>query len=224
MDQILLVEDDTAMAESLIFALEAEQFAVRHARTLDQAEESCQGVDLILLDVSLPDGCGYDFCKRIRQKENCPVVFLTARDDEADIVHGLELGADDYITKPFRLRELIARIRVQIRRSKGNTPLPDTLTATERKLVQYLQINSGRVMTREQILNCLWDQHGEYVDDNTLSVHIRRLREKLDAEISSILSTGVEVHTGVTVGKDISFEQLHKDYDCLYVAIGAHTD
>ena len=182
MDQILLVEDDTAKAESLIFALEAEQFAVRHARTLDQAEESCQGVDLILLDVSLPDGCGYDFCKRIRQKENCPVVFLTARDDEADIVHGLELGADDYITKPFRLRELIARIRVQIRRSKGNTPLPDTLTATERKLVQYLQINSGRVVTREQILNCLWDQHGEYVDDNTLSVHIRRLREKLDAD------------------------------------------
>lgn len=100
MDQILLVEDDTAMAESLIFALEAEQFVVRHARTLDQAEENCQGVDLILLDVSLPDGCGYDFCKRIRQKENCPVVFLTARDDEADIVHGLELGADDYITKP----------------------------------------------------------------------------------------------------------------------------
>lgn len=92
MDQILLVEDDTAMAESLVYALEAEQFAVRHARTLDQAEENCQGVDLILLDVSLPDGCGYDFCKRIRQKENCPVVFLTARDDEQTLYMGWSLG------------------------------------------------------------------------------------------------------------------------------------
>ncbi|MGN0590555.1 response regulator transcription factor [Ruminococcus sp.] len=182
MDQILLVEDDEAMADSLIFALEAEQFTVRHAATLEEAEQGCKGVDLIILDVSLPDGCGYDFCRKLRQTENCPVIFLTARDDEADIVHGLELGADDYITKPFRLRELIARIHALIRRAKGKNQLPDTLTATERRLVHYLQINSDRVVTRNQILDCLWDQHGEFVDDNTLSVHIRRLREKLDTD------------------------------------------
>ena len=182
MDQILLVEDDEAMADSLIFALEAEQFTVRHAATLEEAEQGCKGVDLIILDVSLPDGCGFDFCKRLRQRENCPVIFLTARDDEADIVHGLELGADDYITKPFRLRELIARIHALIRRAKGKNQLPDTLTATERRVVHYLQINSDRVVTRNQILDCLWDQHGEFVDDNTLSVHIRRLREKLDTD------------------------------------------
>ncbi|MDD7556656.1 response regulator transcription factor [Ruminococcus sp.] len=182
MDQILLVEDDEAMADSLIFALEAEQFTVRHAATLEEAEQGCKGVDLIILDVSLPDGCGFDFCKRLRQRENCPVIFLTARDDEADIVHGLELGADDYITKPFRLRELIARIHALIRRAKGKNQLPETLTATERRLVHYLQINSDRVVTRNQILDCLWDQHGEFVDDNTLSVHIRRLREKLDTD------------------------------------------
>ena len=182
MDQILLVEDDEAMADSLIFALEAEQFTVRHAATLEEAEQGCKGVDLIILDVSLPDGCGFDFCKRLRQRENCPVIFLTARDDEADIVHGLELGADDYITKPFRLRELIARIHALIRRAKGKNQLPDTLTATERRLVHYLQINSDRVVTRNQILDCLWDQHGEFVVDNTLSVHIRRLREKLDTD------------------------------------------
>ncbi len=182
MEQILLVEDDEAMADSLIFALEAEQFTVRHAATLEEAEQGCKGVDLIILDVSLPDGCGFDFCKRLRQRENCPVIFLTARDDEADIVHGLELGADDYITKPFRLRELIARIHALIRRAKGKNQLPETLTATERRLVHYLQINSDRVVTRNQILDCLWDQHGEFVDDNTLSVHIRRLREKLDTD------------------------------------------
>lgn len=182
MEQILLVEDDEAMADSLIFALEAEQFTVRHAATLEEAEQGCKGVDLIILDVSLPDGCGFDFCKRLRQRENCPVIFLTARDDEADIVHGLELGADDYITKPFRLRELIARIHALIRRAKGKNQLPDTLTATERRLVHYLQINSDRVVTRNQILDCLWDQHGEFVVDNTLSVHIRRLREKLDTD------------------------------------------
>ena len=182
MEQILLVEDDEAMADSLIFALEAEQFTVRHAATLEEAEQGCKGVDLIILDVSLPDGCGFDFCKRLRQRENCPVIFLTARDDEADIVHGLELGADDYITKPFRLRELIAKIHALIRRTKGKNQLPETLTATERRLVHYLQINSDRVVTRNQILDCLWDQHGEFVDDNTLSVHIRRLREKLDTD------------------------------------------
>ena len=182
MEQILLVEDDEAMADSLIFALEAEQFTVRHAATLEEAEQGCKGVDLIILDVSLPDGCGFDFCKRLRQRENCPVIFLTARDDEADIVHGLELGADDYITKPFRLRELIARIHALIRRAKGKNQLPETLTATERRLVHYLQINSDRVVTRNQILDCLWDQHGEFVVDNTLSVHIRRLREKLDKD------------------------------------------
>ncbi|MCI5817170.1 response regulator transcription factor [Ruminococcus sp.] len=182
MEQILLVEDGEAMADSLIFALEAEQFTVRHAATLEEAEQGCKGVDLIILDVSLPDGCGFDFCKRLRQRENCPVIFLTARDDEADIVHGLELGADDYITKPFRLRELIARIHALIRRAKGKNQLPETLTATERRLVHYLQINSDRVVTRNQILDCLWDQHGEFVVDNTLSVHIRRLREKLDTD------------------------------------------
>ena len=214
MDQILLVEDDTAMAESLVYALEAEQFAVRHARTLDQAEENCQGVDLILLDVSLPDGCGYDFCKRIRQKENCPVVFLTARDDEADIVHGLELGADDYITKPFRPLEMIARVKSQLRRYQkynpahsdtgetssaasednlvcgsltmnikahtcflGETPL--VLTPTEFSILRILLENTGNVVSSEDLFHKIWQDEYYSKSNNTITVHIRHLREKM---------------------------------------------
>ena len=217
MDQILLVEDDTAMAESLIFALEAEQFAVRHARTLDQAEENCQGVDLILLDVSLPDGCGYDFCKRIRQKENCPVVFLTARDDEADIVHGLELGADDYMIKPFDTKELVARVRAVLRRTGSAQPsqpqtsgqqvvsYPDlTINLTnysvqylgheldmppkELELLYFLASSPNQVFTREQLLDHIWGY--EYIGDTrTVDVHIKRLREKLKDHPSWSIST-----------------------------------
>ena len=183
-NKILVVDDETEIADLIEVYLKNENYTVFKFYTAQEALNCIETtpIDLAILDIMLPDIDGFILCKKIREHHTYPIIMLTAKDAETDKITGLTLGADDYITKPFRLRELIARIRVQIRRAKGNTPLPDTLTATERKLVQYLQINSGRVMTREQIFNWLWDQHGEYVEDITLSVHIRLLREKLDVD------------------------------------------
>ena len=125
----------------------------------------------------LPDGNGVDLCKRLRKKIQTPVIFLTSCDDEADIVRGLDSGGDDYITKPFRLRELFSRIRANLRRVPD---IPEIeLTAIEQKLLSYLMLNREQYLTREQILEYLWDSKGIFVNDNTLSVNISRLREKL---------------------------------------------
>ena len=206
MDQILLVEDDEAMADSLIFALEAEQFTVRHAATLEEAEQGCKGVDLIILDVSLPDGCGFDFCKRLRQRENCPVIFLTARVDESDRILGFELGADDYITKPFSLKELVLRMEALFRRidehgeakknqyryvDGDNTILIDediheiegngekiNLTAAEWRIVLYLVTNAPNLITRAQILEECFDYSFESYE-RVVDTHIKNIRTKL---------------------------------------------
>jgi DNA-binding response OmpR family regulator len=177
MNTLLLVEDDETLNANIKLALETEGYSVIAVRTAAAAEASVQDADLIILDVTLPDGNGIDLCRRFRKSIQTPVIFLTSCDDEADIVRGLDSGGDDYITKPFRLKELFSRIRANLRR------IPDVpemeLTAVEQKLLSYLMLNREHYLTREQILEYLWDSKGIFVNDNTLSVNISRLRDKL---------------------------------------------
>lgn len=184
---ILLVEDDENLAYGLKYSLEKADFEVIHAGTAAAAlEKFSPEVALVLLDIMLPDGSGYDVCRKMRETADIPIIFLTACDSEANTVTGLDLGADDYITKPFRLGELTSRIRAVLRRYE-KVPAPAEeygipLTLIETKLLSMLRENRGIILTRMQILNKLWDNKGEFVDDNTLSVHISRLREKVGAE------------------------------------------
>jgi DNA-binding response OmpR family regulator len=177
MNTLLLVEDDETLNANIKLALETEGYSVIAVRTAAAAEASVRDADLIILDVTLPDGNGIDLCRRLRKSIQTPVIFLTSCDDEADIVRGLDSGGDDYITKPFRLKELFSRIRANLRR------IPDVpemeLTAVEQKLLSYLMLNREHYLTREQILEYLWDSKGIFVNDNTLSVNISRLRDKL---------------------------------------------
>lgn len=202
MKQIFLVEDDREIAKNLSLLLKAEGFSVVHARTRSEAEEKIAGqrFDLALLDISLPDGNGYAVCTRIREMQDIPVIFLTASGDEDSVVTGLNMGAEDYITKPFRPRELVARIRAALRKSGQASPvfeagglLVDTgsgivkkdgcevfLSALEYRLLLVFINNPDSIITRQRLLNELWDAAGEFVNDNTLTVYIRRLREKVE--------------------------------------------
>ena len=177
MNTLLLVEDDETLNANIKLALETEGYSVIAVRTVAAAEAAVPDADLIILDVTLPDGNGIDLCRRLRKSIQTPVIFLTSCDDEADIIRGLDSGGDDYITKPFRLKELFSRIRANLRR------IPDIpemeLTAVEQKLLSYLMLNREHYLTREQILEYLWDSKGIFVNDNTLSVNISRLRDKL---------------------------------------------
>lgn len=203
--KILLVEDDEALGLGIEYSLRGEGFEVLRQKTLKDGIRvyDSEKIDFVLLDVGLPDGTGYELCNHIRKKAATPIIFLTACDDEVNVVMGLELGGDDYITKPFRIRELIARIRAVLRRHNisedngYNLKSEDVLlkmkdakvyvrdeeisiTPMDYKLLLYFMQNSGKVLTRGQLLNKLWDEGGEFVDDNTLSVYIKRLREKLE--------------------------------------------
>lgn len=204
METILLIEDDETLARGIEYALKKENWQVQVAPTLTAGRRFVQTREftLVLLDVMLPDGNGFDFCQEIRKTSDVPVVFLTACDEEVNIVQGLDLGGDDYVTKPFRVRELISRIKAVLRRripgsqqqtltSGGitldltkrqvylqNKPLP--VTPMEFKLLEVFIQHALQVLGREQILDKLWDMDGEFIDDNTLSVYIRRLREKIE--------------------------------------------
>lgn len=178
MNTILIVEDDDTLRKNISFALEEAGYMTVTAENLAKADADADSCDLILLDVLLPDGNGMDFCKKLRERCSTPVIFLTSCDDEADVVKGLDCGADDYIRKPFRLRELLSRIRANLRRFAVSDDIPD-LTAVEQKLLEYLMLNRERFITRERILEYLWDSKGCFVNDNTLSVNISRLRDKL---------------------------------------------
>ncbi len=200
--RVLLVEDNPLTAKGLQYLLEREQYFITHAATAQTAEAEllAQDFDLILLDVSLPDGDGFQLAQTLRGSgKTLPIIFLTARDDENDVVHGLELGADDYITKPFRNRELLLRIKNALRREhKSSAKLvvgrisynPDTLevlvdehevalSAVERKLLVCLLEAAGHIVPRERLLDEIYDASGSIVNDNTLSVYLKRLREKL---------------------------------------------
>ncbi len=212
MSRVLLVEDDGALAEGLEYALTLEDFEVLRARTLAQADGflRAEAFDIIILDVMLPDGSGLDYCVKIKERCPTPVLFLTACDQEYQIVLGLDRGADDYITKPFRVRELVSRIRAILRRAGAapanrlvSGPLvldtktselhaqgaPVPLTRNEYRLLRFFMDHPRQVLTRAQLLAALWDSEGQFVDDNTLSVSIRRLREKLDGVSPGAIAT-----------------------------------
>lgn len=208
MDQqikILVVEDDKTIASGLEFSLTQEHYLVELAYTVTEALEKIKYTkfDLYLLDLTLPDGIGYDICKTVKRQQEVPVIFLTAVEEEVNVVMGLDMGADDYITKPFRLRELMSRIKSVLRRYGNNKELDQiimigmieihileakvyknkqevVLTAMEYRLLLTLVQHMGQVLTRNQLLEGIWDVTGEFVNDNTLTVYIKRLREKLE--------------------------------------------
>lgn len=202
MKNILLVEDDSMIVEGLRYALELEGYHFQSASTLKQAREKVSNtIDLYILDINLPDGNGLDFCQEIRQQSNTPIIFLTASETENNIVIGLESGADDYITKPFRLRELITRIKTVLRRYESNqinvVKIKDlevnlqnasvhkrgqeiVLSVIEYRLLLILIQNIGEIVSRPQLVRSLYEYGSEYVSDNTLSVYLKRLREKIE--------------------------------------------
>lgn len=206
MTKILIVEDDSSLAMGMEYTLKNEGFEVLLAKSVKEGLDAMENktFDLAILDIMLPDGDGYELCKVIRQKSDMPIVFLTACDEEVNVVMGLDMGADDYITKPFRVRELVSRIKAVLRRSERTIlnhdsalisddiklyPLQNKvekdkeeimLTPSEFKLLFVLMEHPHQVLTRDIILDNLWDGSGNYVDDNTLSVYVRRLREKIE--------------------------------------------
>ena len=217
--KILLVEDDDAIAMGLKYSLEKEEYEVVHVKTVAEVKSvwKTKEYDLSILDINLPDGSGYDICRFLKESEDIPVIFLTAVDAEVNVVMGLELGADDYICKPFRVNELMARIKSVLRRAgkcdKGSDEASGTeilgnlciytneakvtikdentgkeesieLTALEYRLLLTFINNRGVVLTRNQLLSCMWDISGDFVNDNTLTVYIKRLRDKIEKDPS----------------------------------------
>lgn len=222
--RVFLVEDDPIIIEGLKIALTQEGFEVEASMSMNEALEKIGSeahFDVCLIDVMLPDGDGYTICRAIREKSRVPILFLTACDDEVHTVLALEQGADDYIAKPFRIRELMARIKAVLRRSGADVPekavssaaagTPQTsgdaeiikigrnelnlmsgrvmrageeifLTSAEYRLLLTFVRNRGRLLTRRQLLNDMWDDSGDFVNDNTLTVYVRRLRKKLEEE------------------------------------------
>lgn len=201
--KVLLVEDNYSIAKGLIYAFEQNEFEVKYAKSIAEASKflNAEKFNIMILDVMLPDGNGFEFYKKIKEEHFTPTIFLTAKDDEDDIVNGLELGAEDYVTKPFLIRELIARMNKILSKSKSNKiNIKDisidldkmvaykndeeiNLTALETKLLIYMFTNSGKVLNRECIIEKIWDWTRNDVNDNTIFVYIKRIREKLDTDI-----------------------------------------
>lgn len=205
---VFLLEDDKAIGIGLKYSLENEGYTVTIATSVKSAFEiiNKEKFALYILDLTLPDGSGYDVCKKIKSIGDFPVIFLTAYDDEVNVVMGLELGADDYISKPFRVKELIARIKSVLRRynreSKGIIKIGNVLintnkatvfkngqevilTAMEYKLFLILLNNHGNILSRNKLLEYIWDVEGDFVNDNTLTVYIKRLRDKIEDDPSA---------------------------------------
>ena len=205
MNRILLLEDDLSLISGLSFALKKQGFEIENARTIKEAGEYWRKgrYNLLILDVSLPDGCGFEFCKMVRKESEVPIIFLTASDEEMNIIMGLDIGGDDYITKPFKLGVLLSRVNALLRRTKSirrnDTELISNgikidllqtqvckngeqieLTAGEYKLLCLFMQNPNIVLTKDQILQRLWDCDANYIDSSTLTVYIRRLRMKVE--------------------------------------------
>lgn len=209
MKRVLLVEDDSTIAFGVKYALEQEGFNIDICKDLESARKIINRNDynIILLDVMLPDGIGYKLCEEVRENKDIPIIFLTACDEEVNVVMGLDIGGDDYITKPFRVRELISRINAVLRRRVNSNESKKVLkfgslnihtlearvykngeeiflTSVEYKLLLILIKNKNTVLSRAQILEKLWDVTYDFVNDNTLTVYIKRLREKIEDDSS----------------------------------------
>ncbi len=210
MARILLVEDNSSIIMGLEYFLKEEQFEVLTATNITLAKRELERtmVDLVLLDIGLPDGSGYDLCQYLQEKDLAPVIFLTAKDEEKDVVNGFELGAEDYIIKPFRNRELLARIKNVLRRSGKEEQLvwgqlrldveavkvyrgreEIKVTKLEFQILQMMFSYPKKLFTREEILANVWDFSGNFVNDNTLTVTMKRLREKIGDVDNSIIET-----------------------------------
>jgi len=200
---ILLVEDNESIASGLIYAFQKNNYNLIAKTTIKDSLEylSINKPEIIILDISLPDGNGFDFYRSVIKKRNIPVIFLTARDDENDIVNGLNLGAEDYMTKPFSTKELLVRVNKIILRnknisiikvkdiyfdldrmivSKNNEKIE--LSSLELKILHLLFINIGKLVSRNTILEKIWEWTGNDVDDHTVTVYLKRIREKLRTE------------------------------------------
>lgn|SRR5690625_446497 len=204
--KILIVEDDKTIASGLEYSLQQDNYSTTVCYDATSArkeiEQNLDQYSLCLFDLSLPDGSGYDLCQMVKKRSDLPVIFLTAMDEEVNVVMGLDMGADDYITKPFRVRELLSRIKSVLRRyhkqvqtnvitistikinvSSGQVFKNDEeliLTALEYRLLLIFANHLGQVLSRDQLLEQIWDVAGDFVNDNTLTVYIKRLREKLE--------------------------------------------
>ncbi len=219
MNKILLVEDSDTIVVGLRYLLETEGFNIKIVKSIKDTYEILKNekFDLILLDINLPDGKGFSICEDLKKNDNIPIIFLTARDEEKDIVKGLDMGADDYIVKPFRNRELISRINNILRRYEKNTKNGNSrseniirfkdieinldqakviknnkeivFTSLEYKILVMLFTNKNILITREKILDKIWDIAGNFVNDNTLTVYIKRIREKLEDKDGEIIKT-----------------------------------
>lgn len=204
--KLFILEDDAAIAMGLSYSLKNEGYDVTVAKSVKSAYEIIkkETFSLYILDLTLPDGSGYDVCREIKKRDDLPVIFLTAYDDEVNVVMGLDLGADDYISKPFRIKELLARIKSVLRRYskdsadgivniasvkintneakvyKNNQEI--ILTAMEYRLLLNFINNRGKVLSRQSLLEDIWDVGGDFVNDNTLTVYIKRLRDKIEED------------------------------------------
>lgn len=217
MKNILIVEDNEVIVKGLKYLLEQEKFNVTICLNVEDAMNLMgkQEIDLAILDITLPDGSGFSLCEYIRQYTDIPVIFLTAKDEEQDIVKGLDMGAEDYVVKPFKSRELVSRINNIFRRqNKGNNTInyknieinvdaktvkienkEIEFTALEYKILLLLFNNIGKTVTREQILDKIWDVAGNFVNDNTLTVYIKRIRAKIGEEetIKTVKGIGYKI-------------------------------
>lgn len=201
---VLLVEDNELLAKGLIYSLEQREYKVIYAINVKETLQAIKNnkIDFVILDISLPDGNGFDLYKNNIKEKNIPTIFLTAKDEEDNIVKGLELGAEDYITKPFGVKELLARINKIILRQKRNTVIQIKeiyfdmdkmevfknnkkieLTSLELKILQLLFLNINKVVTRNDIMDKIWEWTGNDINDNTVTVYLKRIREKLQSDI-----------------------------------------
>lgn len=204
--KLFVLEDDAAIGMGLSYSLKNEGYDVTVAKNVKSAYEilNKETFSLYILDLTLPDGSGYDVCREIKKSGDFPVIFLTAYDDEVNVVMGLDLGADDYISKPFRIKELLARIKSVLRRYSKDSPdgvvsvgsikvntneakiykngAEIILTAMEYKLLLIFINNRGKVLSRQRLLEDIWDVAGDFVNDNTLTVYIKRLRDKIEED------------------------------------------
>lgn len=216
MMNILLVEDNEMIIKGLIYSFEKSDYKLSYKTSVLDAKNYLlnEKPDLIILDVTLPDGNGFDFYKRDLSESDIPVIFLTALDDENDIVNGLELGAEDYITKPFSTKELMARInKILLRKSKKNIikvndlkydidnmsltkgEKPVELSPLELKIINLLFTNKGNVITRDTLLDKVYDWTGNYIDDHTITVYFKRIREKLGEDsIKTVKGIGYRIN------------------------------